>query len=61
MRVPHTATNKGKRVEILLRNGQKLCGKFISRTDRFVVLDTGKVAKADIRAFIIVKGNPNGS
>jgi hypothetical protein len=56
MRVPHTATRRGKRVKIILRNGSELVGKFLDRTDRWVELDTGRVMKSDIRSFIIIKG-----
>ncbi len=55
MRVPHTATNKGRKVRILLRDGTRLEGRFVGRNDREVRLDTGRVNKREIRAFIVVK------
>jgi hypothetical protein len=56
MRVPHTSTNRGKKVRIILRDDTVLEGKFMDRTSRWVELDTGRVMKKDIRAFIILKG-----
>lgn len=60
MRTPHTNTHTGKRIRLILRDGDTLSGRFAGRTHRWVELDHAgtvrRVAKADIRAFIIVKG-----
>ncbi len=60
MRTPHTACRKGKRVQIILRDGRRIIDHFEGRTDRWVILrEIGRVMKADIRAFMIFKGNQN--
>jgi hypothetical protein len=56
MRIPHTATHRGKRVKIVLRDGTEIVDRFIDRTDKWVVLkENGRVNKSDIRAFIVIK------
>lgn len=57
MRTPHTACRKGKKVKIILRDGAQIIDHFEERTDRWVVLrKEGRIMKADIRAFMIFKG-----
>lgn len=57
MRIPHTSCHRGKRVKVVLKNGTEVIGRFENRTDKWIVLkDVGRINKADIRAFIILKG-----
>ena len=56
MKIPHTATHRGKRVLLVLRDGTRVSGRFVTRTDRWVELDVGKVHKKYIKAFIVMKG-----
>ena len=57
MKQCHSATRRGKRVRIVLRDGTKIDDKFVTRTDRWIVLEhAGRVWKADLKAFIIIKG-----
>ena len=61
MKTPHTATNRGKRVRIVLKDGTKLDDRFVDDTDRHVLLErVGKVRKRDIKAFIVLKGPSRG-
>ena len=61
MRTAHTSTNRGRMVEIILKNGKRVVDKFMSRTDRFVYLKLhGKVNKCNIRSFRQVKGGVTG-
>lgn len=57
MRTPHTGTNRGKKVRVVLRDGTKIDDKFVDRTNKWVVLEkTGRVMKSDIRSFFVLKG-----
>lgn len=57
MRTPHTSVYKGKRVEVVLRNGVTYIKRFIERTNKYIVLeDIGKIAKSNIKSFKIIKG-----
>lgn len=56
MRTPHTSVRQGKRVEIVLRDGKKIYGKFSTRRSRFVELDTGLVPSGGIKSMKIIKG-----
>lgn len=61
-RIPHTATNRGKRVRVVLRDGTQIDDRFESRNDRWIVLQhRGRVNKADIRAFIVLKTASDGA
>ena len=53
---PHTSTNPGKRVRLVLRDGTHVEGRFKERTGQFVVLDEGRFRGRDIDKFIVVKG-----
>lgn len=56
MKLPHTATYRGKRVRVVLKDGTKIDDRFEDRTDKWVVLrEIGRVMKRDIKAFIILK------
>lgn len=56
MKQCHSATCRGKRVRIVLRDGTKIDDRFVTRTDRWVVLErSGRVWKSDLKAFIILK------
>lgn len=57
MRIPHTSTNPGKRVRIVLKDGTRIDDRFVTRTDRWIVLkNTGRIMKRDIQSFIVLKG-----
>ncbi len=57
MRIPHTPTHRGKRVRVVLKNGQVLVDRFQGRTDRWVELQSnGRIEKRWIQSFTIVKG-----
>ncbi len=56
MKTPHTSAPRGARVRVVLMDGTNLYGRFMERTPKWVVLDTGKIRPGDIRAFTIVKG-----
>lgn len=49
----HTSTTRGKRVIIITKAGIQIPGKFLEKTNRHVILDTGPVLKSDIRAMVI--------
>ena len=54
--MPHTSTNKGKRVKIVMRDGSSIIDKFIERKkDSIILKESGKIYKKDIKAFIIYK------
>ena len=56
MRTPHTAAKKGKRVKVVLKNGEEFIGKFVDRKSKYVMFETRKVLKGDIKSFAIFKG-----
>lgn len=56
MRTPHTAVKKGKRVKVVLKNGEEFVDKFIDRKSRYVTFETRRVLKGDIKSFAIFKG-----
>lgn len=57
MKAPHTATNRGKRVRVVLKDGTRIDDRFLDRSDRWIVLrHRGRVMKRDVKAFIILKG-----
>lgn len=53
--MPHTSTYKGKRVIIILKNGEQLIGKFMDKKAHFVILDKFKIPIAMIKSFSIYK------
>jgi len=56
MKVPHTACHRGKRVKVILRDGTEIIDYFEERTNKWIVLrKVGRIMKADLRAFIILK------
>ena len=55
MRTPHTAVKRGKRVKVVLKNGETFVDKFVERTSRYVTFETRKVLKGDIKSFAIFK------
>lgn len=61
VRTPHSSTNRGKRVWIILRSGERFIAKFEARTAKFVVLDGGrKVRMRDIRSFSLRASQSEG-
>lgn len=65
MRMPHTACRRSKRIRLVLRDGSRLDGRFLGRSDRWVDVDVGggrarRVMKRDAKAFIILKGDGGG-
>jgi hypothetical protein len=56
----HTATQRGRRVEVVRRDGTVLAGRFLDRTPKGgIVLDTGKVRKRDVAKMLLVRGGHN--
>jgi len=56
MRTPHTATQRGKRVKVKLRDGTIILDRFIDRTKNAIILkDYGKLLKKNIKSFSIYK------
>lgn len=53
----HKDFQKGKRVLVMLRNGEKIVGKFISNDSLGITLDQDRhIKNKDIRAITILKG-----
>ncbi|MBN1320528.1 MAG: hypothetical protein JXA87_06785 [Thermoleophilia bacterium] len=60
-KMPHTACHPGKRVRVKLHSGEVIFDRFVTRTDRYIVLEErGKVMKRDIDSFGPVR-NPEGT
>lgn len=55
---PHTSTQPGKRVRLVLRDGTSIESKFRERTGQFVVLESGRYRGRDIAQFILIKRTP---
>lgn len=56
----HTSTQKGKRVLIILKNGDKLIGKFKDKKSGFVITEEhGKIRTSDMKAMTICKNTPS--
>lgn len=61
-KMPHTQVNRGKRVAIVLRNGQLIEGRFVQRAknNRWVEVEVQetvvRIAKAEIVSFSPLKG-----
>lgn len=53
---PHTSVQKGKRVQIELKDGKQYIGKFVEKKGNFVVLEAVKIWAGKIKSFKIVKG-----
>ena len=52
----HTGAPRGKRVLVILRDGQRIVDKFVERTDTAVVLQSaGRILKKNIRSFSILR------
>lgn len=45
MKGPHTSTWKGKRVRVVLKGGEVLVGKFVSKQSKYIVIDCGEMTK----------------
>ena len=58
MRTPHTSCQRGKRVKIVLKNGDEFIAKFSESKGRYVYLDGGnkRVQRGQIKKFTILKG-----
>ena len=55
-RTCHLSCNKGKRVRVLLRNGEIIIDKFVEKKGRFVLLEGRKLRTVEIKSFVIFKG-----
>jgi len=56
MRTPHTSTNKGKRVLVILRDGTKFVDKFMDKKGGFIYFEEHDRVRIDeVRAFTINK------
>ena len=51
----HHGFKKGKKVFVILNNGQELVGKFVESTSQYLILDIGKIKWANIRCTTINK------
>lgn len=51
----HTGAPKGKRVRVVLRNGQSFIAKFIERKSKYVVFDDRKILTKDLVSMTIVR------
>ncbi|NBV42554.1 hypothetical protein EBR96_07285 [bacterium] len=57
----HTSTYKGKRILIILKDGQKLIGKFKDKKSGYVITEEhGRIATGQIKAMTICKGGAAG-
>ena len=57
MRGPHTSCHRGKRVVIVLRDGERVEDVFQDRRSRYVELRSGRrIDSAAIRSFRIARG-----
>jgi hypothetical protein len=54
----HTATFKGKKVRVILRDGTEVDGRFLDRTiNGVVILSTGhRIRKKNILRLLVLKG-----
>lgn len=57
MRTPHTATYKGKRVKVVLKDGTEFIDRFKDSKSKYVMFDRRTVKRSDIKKFILIKGN----
>jgi hypothetical protein len=56
MRTPHTATTKGKRVYVQLKDGTEFVDKFLDRKGHYCFFEEhGKVRRSLIKVFTIYK------
>ena len=56
MRTPHTATNKGKRVYVQLKDGTEFVDKFLDRKGNHCFFEEhGKIRRRDIKVFTIYR------
>jgi hypothetical protein len=51
----HTNFKKGKCLRIVLRNGLVVVAKFLESHERFIVVDSGKYLKSDLKSVSIFK------
>lgn len=52
MRTPHSSTNKGKTVYIILRDGSHIVDKFLDKKSGTIILEKhGKLSMKDVRSF----------
>lgn len=55
MKTPHSCCRRGKRIRLVLRSGAIIVSKFIERTGKFVILESGRYEMCDIKSFTINK------
>jgi hypothetical protein len=60
MRLPHTATYRGRRVFVILKDGRRIVDRFVERTaNKYVILqNAGRIHVSDIRAFSDFRHQP---
>lgn len=51
MRTPHTSCKKGKRVQLIFRDGTRTISKFVMKKGGCVYLENGKYPIITIRSF----------
>ena len=55
MRTPHSSCPRGKRVRIVLANGNEFTERFIERTPKFIVTEGHRLTVDQVRSFSIAK------
>lgn len=56
MRTPHTSCRRGKRVRVILRDGESFIAKFLEKQGQNVKFDNGRVIHgSSIKVFSIYK------
>lgn len=56
MRTSHLSVQKGKRVLIILRTGERIIAKFVEKKNARIILDIGEIQTKDIRVLSLYKG-----
>ena len=53
MKTPHTSAPRGKRIRVVLRNGDVISDRFVERTGKFIVPEGMKLRGSDIKSLSI--------
>lgn len=53
----HSCCQRGKKVLVVMNNGEKIVGKFIEATDKYIFLEGRKLRRGLITLFSIYKPN----
>jgi hypothetical protein len=55
MKTPHTGVWKGKRIKVVMKDGEVFIDRFLERKSRWVFFNNHKVERGKIKSFSIVK------